>query len=568
MVAPVPKPRSTSRSKQSVYQVPPSPSAAGAESTYGLVGAPTEDVTRPANGRRSTVESLESSASYDLVTLPAKRAPTGSPQAYDVVVPRAAERPAVEPSFGSDLYEPVSSLQRQGQPARATCPLDGPAYEFVQPRKSSHQQEPGDETLPFAPIPGYEPMQPPDQKEFEYEVLSPGQGEYETVGFAGAPGGLGSTAPPPVYEIAPLPRSLPRPPPDGTRSLPPGMAPPPPPQGASGVVETPWFEKPRSMTTDPSPKRVMNEYQEWPPPAPRPDDQRSGAYEQVRVEGPSQGVVDWKAAARPPPRVSAGEYCVLSEAAKGPDACSLDRSTTSSGTNSLSEPFTPPFSPPSPATAQTAVFDAFATARRAHQLLPEVPESGPPAIGPRKDSLQDEHFALTVAKLRSFPPSVPEASDSARNPFDHPPAAATGSGPVSPAIPRKGGFATLHQRYSPFSSNEDLTDAGGRVKDQHQDGAEERGGVYNARSHPRHSPLVYENVLFTRTESISSAQKPSENTQVTRREGTEDKARPESYRLSSVPSNSPLDESAEWEKVGSRLSGFHLFFVGLRHSRN
>lgn len=579
-VKPVPKPRRSSRPKQAVYEIPPGAVAGSVErdpeGVYGLVGTPVTEVSKPLPRKKLSPQFSESMAtqSYDMVSFPPRDMSTDT-SLYDNVPPPRQSRSQSEmgSSFGSDIYGDVANLDRQGEGVIKPCPLEGPGYDFVQLRQPLTQtEEAGQETLPYAQLPGYEPMGPPENaRDFEYEVLAPctdhqpnslGQYETPTVVSPRREPKPTSSSPPSVYEIAPPPRSVPEvpqyPPPAGTRFPAPTAAPPPPPREVQGICEVSWFQKPQTADTPVAPKRVMNDYQDVTV-LKKLEGRRNGAYEEVRVEFPQEGI-DWKKIRQAHPNQSAGEYCTLSPIATVPTPTSSNRlSTTSSDTSTSASdvPLTPPFSPPSPRTAQASVFEAFHPSALGFPTIPEAPEERmdtfaglskkpPPPLTKRKDSLQDENFALSVVELGEFPVGCLLPSHAQQDPFSYPPVLSDSAATTTTSVMRND-FASLHKRYSPHSSREDLTsEVNGDGREQ-----EQSGGAESTRLSSKPSVLLYENVLFSRSDSLSRTKSPGAQPEVTKRENPDIKERPESYRLSAVAPNSPLDESAEWEKVGS-----------------
>lgn len=288
------------------------------------------------------------------------------------------------------------------------------------------------------------------------------------------------------------------------------------------------------------------------PPKPSP-------YEQVRLEGPSEtGTIDWERVRRMNARGSGGEYCTLSATAVGPNEVTSRESTTSSEFSFMSEPtLTPPFSPPSPNTAEASVFAAIGTLQSSDMsTIPEDPEDvreepqpprpmprtkSKPKVLPRSDSLHDEEYAPKRGDSRIGETSA-GSFERNQDPFSFPPTVSP-----SPQIesPKKSNFAELHKRFSPHSSRENIfADSNVETGKERQapDGAE-------AESEVTPSPLIYENVLFKRSDDVDNAQasQPRENGNVVKRgDSTE---RPGSYRLSTLSADSPMDEREEWEKV-------------------
>ena len=111
--------------------------------------------------------------------------------------------------------------------------------------------------------------------------------------------------------------------------------------------------------------------------------------------------------------------------------------------------------------------------------------------------------------------------------------------------PKNSNFAELHKRFSPHSSRENIfsdVNASPGGERQEPDGAETQNDV-------RPSPLVYENVLFRRSDEVNKTEASDtlQNGTVVKRDDSV--GRPGSYRLSTLSAESPMDEREEWEKV-------------------
>ena len=292
---------------------------------------------------------------------------------------------------------------------------------------------------------------------------------------------------------------------------------------------------------------------------------KAASYEQVRLEGSSSASLDWERERRISPRSPGGEYCTLSSVATGPAETANRTSSGSSERSSTAEiPITPPFSPPSPKTAKATVFEAFETfSPSGISAIPEVPESdrewqegtapqpkplprrcvtqtSKPKVLPRSDSLHDQEFQLTP---QAAPMDTSDASagfERRQDPFSFPPVASTSE--VERLSESKSDFVELHRRFSPYSSREDLTVDNGEVENtRHEpDGAEVETAV-------KPSPLVYENVLFERNDTAQGCEQNGSEAKP-----GESKQRPDSYRLSALSADSPMDESEEWKKVSAR----------------
>ena len=127
-------------------------------------------------------------STYDLVSLPQRKATLDQPS-YDVVP--APSRVVQEQRSTAELHtSSASGARAQGE---KTCPLATEGYEFVQLRKQgSLPSDSPPEMQPFAPLPGYEPMGPPE--DVGYEILAPpaepqeqgaDRGDYETLAMVG-----------------------------------------------------------------------------------------------------------------------------------------------------------------------------------------------------------------------------------------------------------------------------------------------------------------------------------------------------------------------------------------------
>lgn len=288
---------------------------------------------------------------------------------------------------------------------------------------------------------------------------------------------------------------------------------------------------------------------------------KPGAYEQVRLEGPTEkGTIDWERVRRMNTRGSGGEYCTLSATAVGPSEAKNRESTTSSEISSESV-LTPPFSPPSPNTAEASVFEALGALQPSDMsTIPEDPEDvkdeppqppqpprpmprkrSKPKVLPRSDSLHDEEYATKRGDARKGE-SGSGSFERNQDPFSFPPAVAPSPKTESP---KKSDFAELHKQFSPYSSREDIfteTDSAPDSERQAPDGAE-------AESEVKPSPLIYENVLFKQGDDAADVDgsEPHENGSVVKRGASTE--RPGSYRLSTLSADSPMDEREEWEKV-------------------
>ena len=320
----------------------------------------------------------------------------------------------------------------------------------------------------------------------------------------------------------------------------------------------------------------MNEYCDWhslkkqdPTSPERPP--KSGAYEIVRLEGSSEvGTVDLDKMRWRESRGSGGEYCTLSPSAVGPGETLNRDSIASSEMSNMSEPtMTPPFSPPSPNTAEASVFDVFGSLQSSDMTTiseaPEVVQDQPrpprpiprkrtkPKLLPRNDSLHDEDYPSPQGE-----PTRAESStvsfERSQDPFSFPPAMASAQKMDSP---KNIDFAELHKRFSPHSSRENIfSDVNAALGGERQepDGAE-------TQTDARPSPLVYENVLFRRSDEVKKnlPGDTRENGTVAKKDDSVE--RPDSYRLSTLSADSPMDEKEEWEKVTFSISNEILFLL-------
>lgn len=618
-----PKPRGVSQ--RSVYEVPPSMSQRGR-------GNGQEDDTTPSpappsrTSRGQSFDVYENTSittppqenkqrrptDYDFVALPARKA-TVEASSYDVVPPPS--QVAQEQLTNQEL--PTATLTSTWVQGDKVCPLsDAEGYEFVQLRKPEETMDDSvPEMQPFASLPGYLPMGPP-QPEDGYEKLSAPVdtqeqlrnygAAYETLSMTGpqttgsqigtGPRNIPMSAPlyevppttsPPVYEIAPPPRST-------------SQVPPVPPRQPSAVQSQPpsdnevqWIEKEPVQPKLPS--RRQNEYSDWNPsmrrepvspgmptspakpvspgkpasPGKPVTSPSAGTYEQVRVEGPEKDAMDWERVRQMNLQRHGGDYCMLSITAQGPREVANRESTASSERSSISEPvMTPPFSPPSPRTAGATVFEVLGAFQPADMsTIPEVPEDvkdqqhdskkreapipkprrnvknkTKPEVLPRNDSLFDEEFHAPEVPRRTI--ILEEAN---QDPFSFPPVVSSSDAAPKKDSPKKSDFAELHKRFSPNSSREDIftyADAAEKKREE-PDGAETESDV-------KPSPLIYENVLFKRRDNEENGEATSEDGSVVKQE--ESTARPESFRLSTLAADSPMDEIEEWEKIEAFLS--------------
>ena len=297
---------------------------------------------------------------------------------------------------------------------------------------------------------------------------------------------------------------------------------------------------------------------------------KPGPYEQVRLEGPDKGTntIDWGRVKQMSMLRYGGDYCTLSPKAVGPGETTQGQSTASSEGASFAEAvMTPPFSPPSPRTAEATLFEAFRSFHSTEMsVISEAPEDvrdqKPPAdekrqapipkprrnlsnatkpkILPRSDSLCDEEFDVAPDETKR----TIKLEEVNQDPFSFPPFMEPADITPKNDSPKKGDFAELHKRFSPFSSREDIFS----YEDAPQNEREEPDGA-ETESDVQPSPLIYENVLFKRRDNKENgevSQASGSGSAATRDEST---TRPDSYRLSTLSTDSPMDEREEWEKV-------------------
>lgn len=596
-----PQPRPVSSPQPSVYEVPPSLTLRGKGN-----GQEVSDTTpsRSSIGQSSDLyentsiltpqrESLRKS-DYDLVSFPARKATIEAPS-YDVV-PASSQVTQDKATLNRERNDSMSGLRTQS----GSCPLvNAQGYEIVnlrQPATETNDSNP--EMQPFACRPGYVPMAPPEDG---YEKLSaPAEvqeqlrnygGTYETLSMSGPqrkgsqtepgsrniPGaapsyGVPLAGSPSVYEIAPPPRNV---------SV---AAPPRPPRQSEPALrsqaEVQWIEKEQAQPQ--APRRRQNDYSEWPAPgmvrepvspvkSPKAD-----PYEQVRIEGPDKKVpntIDWERVRQVGTQRYGGEYCTLSPSSVGPNQTFNRESITSSERSSITEPvMTPPFSPPSPSTAGASVFEALGSLQSSD--MPAIPETdkdvgdqnsagekrkapipkprkrnslkaGMPKVLPRSDSLNDKEADVAPEEIKRST-TLEEAN---QDPFSVRPSVENAEVSAKDDSLKSSDFVALHKSFSPFSSREDISTCVNASQNEREepDGAETDSEVTP-------SPLIYENVLFKRSDTTENDAKKISS------EGESDDARdasvgrPESYRLSTLSVDSPMDEREEWEKIEAFLS--------------
>ncbi|XP_031548747.1 ankyrin repeat and SAM domain-containing protein 1A-like [Actinia tenebrosa] len=480
----------------------------------------------------------------------------------------------IPPSFKS---KQISSGDIPGSQAK-TCPLDIPQYELVGFRKTPSEM--GPETLPMSALPGYEPMGPetPENPFGEYEVFAPrtDASDYEVLPRGAILQQQGTSQPsiaqsPPVYEIAPPPRLAqeepqPTPSPSTLSQNSPvyEIAPPPrpcvptPPQDVVPIVE-------KGSVVPPRP-RPYNQYQvctvqptvqgsSEPPtkqgmPAP---------YEQVRLEAP-KGKLNLDQKPVLPPRTFEGDYCTLDPNAMGqinpPPLPSRDNISSSSslGSGSGSDlADTPGVPPPSPSMAASAVFEALeprlqSPEKRAEKTDDKKPVSAKrtlerrPVPTPRRDSLHDKPKWYSQEDQSKETGKLTQLDREAQDPFSYPPTNEKEKIESPPSPEKATTFTSLHKIYSPFGSKENLVEENEEKeikKEEHEDS----------------SPLLYENVLFKRSDSTvrkSINKKPGLPAQENGG-GTKPDSQPKPQLSDLLDTSDTMDEDAEWEKIEALL---------------
>ena len=167
--------RLSSSRQPSIYEVP-SLSLRGKGN-----GQEGEDTPNRLSSRTTRGQSLDL---YENTTIGTKQQSNQSPHrdsAYELVTVPQKQRSTAEFHTSS-----ASGARAQGE---TPCPLDIEGYEFVNLRKpGSLPNDPAPEMQAFAPLPGYEPMGPPEDT--GYEILAPlaelqeqiaDRGDYETL---------------------------------------------------------------------------------------------------------------------------------------------------------------------------------------------------------------------------------------------------------------------------------------------------------------------------------------------------------------------------------------------------
>ncbi|XP_048585041.1 ankyrin repeat and sterile alpha motif domain-containing protein 1B isoform X2 [Nematostella vectensis] len=588
------KPNPRTVSHPPVYEVPPLPSST-ADGDYGLVGAAAFPGASTAHAT-STTSYLGASSSP-----PVYQSGTTSPHitsadvgggTYDYVPPPRPTPPMNTPTY--EIPPPFKSrpeeastgtygfVERSKEPTpNKPCPLDIPQYEVVSLRGAG-QMTPDME--PTASLPGYELMGPGSAssttKQFgDYEVLAfPKDLDYMNVKPENMPVAEQAhpipTPPktrPSVYEIAPRPVPFePSAFSDVQRPSVYEIAPPPRPRlparepvAEGGQEGRPISgEGPRhgSLIKEEPPRppkktRPMNEYQESPlKPQGSGKQGLPAPYEQVRVEAPL-GKMNLDQLHQVSVETRGGEYCTLDPSAIGmshpppiPARDDIKKGPVTRGDSVGQVPDTPGIPPPSPTTAEEAVFEAFtsngseSSAVKASSQIEGVSHRAPPVNhptpAPRRESLNTRRDEMSDQELRVMAQRTSPV-EGVQDPFEVPPKQIVDSEGKSEKRSDKNAFSSLHKQWSPFGSRESLNRGGGE---------ESSGG-----GGP--SALIYENVLFKRADSMSRAGKPprQEPTPSKPREEKAEKS-PGEYRLSALDASSPLDESAEWEKIEAFLS--------------
>ena len=254
-VSPTPRSRPVSHQPQTVYEIPPLSQRGrgnGQEEDEQVPGASQEDRFQMFGGRSPEVyentlihtqrpeQRQHRRSEYDFVKAPSRK--TSEPATYDnVAMPghdMSSHHPIPTEEQGMARYGSVSvpGYYSQSDPTihdnRASvvnsssygdqaCPLDIPAYECLQLRKQSDVVSGSTpEMQPFASLPGYEPMAPPENQQGagEYEFLAPfvgsleipdPRGDYETLAMVGPPRPGSRPEAPAMAQQAPGSNSLP-----------------------------------------------------------------------------------------------------------------------------------------------------------------------------------------------------------------------------------------------------------------------------------------------------------------------------------------------------------------------
>ena len=454
--------------------------------------------------------------------------------------------------------------------------LQGPSvYEIPPPTHSTHGQS-GDQPLPSRTI--QSPV---------CDVPHPPRNVHAPI-YDQPPSGSLAT-----YEIAPTPRPRTKAPPESldlTRRRSSKREAPPTPQGNEDTALPPLPPRTQEPQVQPLiekehntpqvPSRRMNEYSQvtigsvkrLPNSINKQATSLSGhplnpgPYEEVRPEGPTISArgeaIDWSRIQSSSLKSDGGEYCALAAIAVGtmgpPPILPRRASDTCSSTSSVPSEnlLSPDFPPPSPLVAEQEIHRILTehkTRTPSVEALSENPneyavvqkrrepkESSdsvsseelavhnyPPPLSLRVDSLCDGEFDPDLkANSRLL------VTDEQQDPFTFP-SSAEASVTLSCGTSEQNPFVALHNTLSPHSSRQSLTDEAGKEEDE-----EQKGGA-----------LIYENVLFKKSEPSRSPLHSPPGVECKSNSLDRSTANPELYRLSSLSSESPLDETAEWKKV-------------------
>ena len=547
------------------------------ESETQLQGSPSQLPSSGIQQRRtgSVVSQGTPTSMYEVAPPPRSVASEDTPT-YEIAPP-----PRSAASYDTPTYEIAP-------PPRSAVSHNTPSYEVAPPPRRAENTD----TQTYEVGPAAQNAQILQSASL-YEIAPPPRSAPSASQDQHSQGGL------PVYEVAPTPRQRTKLPPrsldlshmeSSKRPVPPSPQtstnsdlPPLPPRPQQPSHGQPLFQK--EPDAPKVPPRRMNEYSQVtigtakPPPtsatkqliSPSGHPVRLGAYEEVRPEGPALSArgdaIDWSKIQMHRETNDGGDYCALSTTAIGtmgpPPILPARWSTeTCSSTSSVpsERPLSPDFPPPSPQSAEQEIHRVLSEHKSQIPSIETIPENPnyavvnkrrkpkdslesissdevsihdkPPPISPRVDSLYDEEFELNLQL-----DSNPRVSNEQQDPFSFPPsAAATKSFPENV---QQTNFVALHERFSPHSSRENLAEEWTNEEKEEKEGDEDSQG----------GALIYENVLFTKREPPRIKQQTplgADNEMVKRGKVTNDN---ESYRLSSLSSESPLDESAEWKKV-------------------
>jgi hypothetical protein len=183
-----------------------------------------------------------------------------------------------------------------------------------------------------------------------------------------------------------------------------------------------------------------------------------------------------------------------------------------------------------------------------------------PVPTPRRESLNDRPKWYSKEDHQKTAETPSEPGGELQDPFSFPPTkdkedtldSRIDESPSEQATTDKTtGFASLHKKYSPFGSKENLTE-------ETEDDTQEKDDNKVKEKQEEHSHLLYENVLFKRSDSTARKS-------VNKRPGTENtenrgETKPESRLSGTIDLSTPLDEDAEWEKVWAIDTLFHLIY--------